>query len=98
MPASIAPPPIRSRKVFFVLYDRLCRQFGPQRWWPADSAWEMMLGAILVQNTAWTNVTTLEMAMMTPIVVIVMVHQSRSGDCLASPAHLAVISGMRPSQ
>lgn len=29
---------------------------GPQRWWPADSKWEIILGAILVQNTNWNNV------------------------------------------
>jgi endonuclease-3 related protein len=38
------------------LYRRLFRHFGPQKWWPAQSAWEMMVGAILTQNTAWTNV------------------------------------------
>jgi endonuclease-3 related protein len=34
----------------------LLKQFGPQRWWPAKSPWEMMVGAILTQNTAWSNV------------------------------------------
>ena len=29
---------------------------GPQRWWPGDSAFEIMVGAVLTQNTAWTNV------------------------------------------
>lgn len=29
---------------------------GPQGWWPADSKWEIILGAILVQNTNWNNV------------------------------------------
>src|SRR5438270_12620166 len=38
------------------LYKRLFRHFGPQHWWPARTAWEMMVGAILTQNTAWTNV------------------------------------------
>ena len=38
------------------VYDRLHAAFGPQRWWPADSALEMMVGAILTQNTAWVNV------------------------------------------
>ena len=28
---------------------------GPQHWWPAESSEEMMLGAILVQNTNWKN-------------------------------------------
>lgn len=38
------------------VYDRLFEHFGPQGWWPADSAWEVMVGAILVQNTSWKNV------------------------------------------
>ena len=29
---------------------------GPQHWWPAGSAFEVVLGAYLTQNTAWTNV------------------------------------------
>ncbi len=38
------------------LYRHLFRHFGPQRWWPARSRFEVMVGAILTQNTAWTNV------------------------------------------
>jgi endonuclease-3 related protein len=38
------------------LYKRLFKHYGPQHWWPADSPWEMMVGAILTQNTSWTNV------------------------------------------
>ncbi len=38
------------------IYDRLYKQYGPQGWWPAESKFEMMIGAILVQNTNWTNV------------------------------------------
>jgi endonuclease-3 related protein len=30
--------------------------FGPQHWWPADSPFEVCLGAILTQNTNWSNV------------------------------------------
>lgn len=37
-------------------YQRLSRHFGPQRWWPARSRWEIMVGAVLTQNTAWRNV------------------------------------------
>jgi endonuclease-3 related protein len=40
--------------------DRLLRElaqgFGPQRWWPAETPFEVMVGAILTQNTSWTNV------------------------------------------
>src|SRR3990172_13387535 len=38
------------------VYDRLLKAFGPQDWWPGDSPLEIMVGAILVQNTAWKNV------------------------------------------
>jgi len=38
------------------IYDRLMRAYGPQHWWPADTATEVVVGAILTQNTAWTNV------------------------------------------
>jgi endonuclease-3 related protein len=38
------------------IYDALSRAFGPMRWWPAETPFEVMVGAILTQNTAWTNV------------------------------------------
>lgn len=37
-------------------YDRLLARYGPQRWWPGDSPFEVMVGALLVQNTNWNNV------------------------------------------
>ncbi|MBO0928324.1 endonuclease III domain-containing protein [Staphylococcus sp. 30400_3112M30941] len=37
------------------LYKILYEHLGPQFWWPADNDIEMMLGAILVQNTKWRN-------------------------------------------
>jgi len=38
------------------IYDRLLGAFGPQGWWPADSPFEVCVGAILTQNTSWANV------------------------------------------
>ena len=38
------------------IYDRLYSQFGPQHWWPAQTRFEVMVGAILTQNTNWGNV------------------------------------------
>lgn len=38
------------------LYRRLYHSYGPQHWWPADNPFEVMAGAVLTQNTAWTNV------------------------------------------
>jgi endonuclease-3 related protein len=34
----------------------LLAAYGPQGWWPARSAWEVVVGAILTQHTSWTNV------------------------------------------
>ncbi len=37
------------------VYDRLLKQYGAQGWWPARSPFEVMVGAVLVQATAWSN-------------------------------------------
>ncbi len=39
-------------KIYHILYNI----FGPQNWWPGDSPFEVAVGAILTQNTNWTNV------------------------------------------
>jgi endonuclease-3 related protein len=39
-----------------IAYDKMLSAFGPQHWWPGDSPFEIMVGAVLVQNTAWRNV------------------------------------------
>lgn len=41
---------------FVEVYQVLDHHYGPQGWWPADDPFEIMVGAILTQNTAWTNV------------------------------------------
>jgi len=41
---------------FQEIHDTLYATFGPQDWWPADSPFEVAVGAVLTQNTAWTNV------------------------------------------
>ncbi len=38
------------------IYDGLFAEYGPQHWWPARTRSEMMIGAVLTQNTAWTHV------------------------------------------
>ena len=38
------------------IYDRLYDAYGPQRWWPGDTPFEIVVGAILTQSAAWTNV------------------------------------------
>ncbi len=37
------------------IYNRLYSHFGPQHWWPGESRWEIMVGAVLTQNTSWRN-------------------------------------------
>jgi endonuclease-3 related protein len=46
----VADPPLRA------VYRALAAHYGPQHWWPARTRFEMMVGAILTQNTAWANV------------------------------------------
>jgi endonuclease III related protein len=38
------------------IFDLLLVAFGKRNWWPGDSPFEVMVGAILTQNTAWRNV------------------------------------------
>lgn len=38
------------------IYETLMNHYGDLGWWPADTPFEVMVGAILTQNTAWTNV------------------------------------------
>lgn len=38
------------------IYSTLQAHFGPQHWWPAESPFEVAVGAVLTQNTAWRNV------------------------------------------
>jgi len=38
------------------IYRALYRAYGPQHWWPGDTPFEVMVGAVLTQNTAWANV------------------------------------------
>jgi len=38
------------------MHDQLAKAYGPQHWWPAEAAFEVILGAYLTQNTAWKAV------------------------------------------
>jgi endonuclease-3 related protein len=38
------------------IYERLWKAYGPQHWWPAESLLEVMVGAVLTQNTNWRGV------------------------------------------
>ncbi|MBI3318452.1 MAG: endonuclease III domain-containing protein [Candidatus Omnitrophica bacterium] len=43
------------RRTLLRLYRRLFDHFGPQHWWPARSPFEVAVGAVLTQSTAWSN-------------------------------------------
>jgi endonuclease-3 related protein len=47
---------MKSRLRIIETYSILFRHFGPQHWWPADTPFEITIGAILTQNTNWGNV------------------------------------------
>lgn len=46
----------RVNKTLLKIYDLSYKRFGPRRWWPGDTRFEIIIGAILTQNTAWGNV------------------------------------------
>ena len=70
-------------------FTTLLAHYGGQGWWPAESPFEVMVGAVLTQNTAWSNV---ERA----------INNLRTADCLAPESILAcptehLASLIRPS-
>jgi endonuclease-3 related protein len=46
----------RTSNLLPAFYDALLAAWGPQHWWPGETPFEVMVGAILTQNTNWTNV------------------------------------------
>ncbi len=46
----------RPSELLVHIYVRLFAAYGPQHWWPADEPFEVMVGAVLTQSTAWANV------------------------------------------
>lgn len=46
----------RASKQLRVFYEHLVRRYGPRQWWPAKTPLEVVIGAYLTQNTAWTSV------------------------------------------
>ncbi|MDH4202048.1 MAG: endonuclease III domain-containing protein [Phycisphaerae bacterium] len=45
-----------NREKLLEIYNRLYTYYGPQHWWPGETRFEIIVGAILTQNTNWTNV------------------------------------------
>jgi len=50
--------PIPAARRLRRMHDQLVNAYGPQHWWPARNAFEVVLGAYLTQNTAWRAVET----------------------------------------
>jgi endonuclease-3 related protein len=47
---------MNNSNILLDIYDRLFKSFGKQHWWPGDTDFEIVIGAILTQNTNWGNV------------------------------------------
>ena len=47
---------MHKRDILLKIYNSLYDFFGPLNWWPGDTPFEIMVGAILTQNTSWSNV------------------------------------------
>ena len=45
-----------NRRVLSGMYRSLFRHYGHRNWWPGETPFEVMIGAILTQNTSWRNV------------------------------------------
>jgi endonuclease-3 related protein len=44
------------KEVLFDIFNRMLDRYGPQSWWPGDTWFEVMVGAVLTQAASWTNV------------------------------------------
>jgi endonuclease III related protein len=61
IPETLTAPPAfdgapRAASVLPAYFQTLSRNLGPMHWWPARTPFEVIVGAILTQNTAWSNV------------------------------------------
>src|SRR5919106_1533374 len=68
------------REIFKWLY----KAHGPQHWWPGDMPFEVMIGAILTQNTAWSNVEKAIASLkaidcLNPEAILALSHESLAG-------------------
>jgi endonuclease III related protein len=44
------------KQLLMEIYDKLYAVYGPRHWWPGETPFEVIVGAILTQNTSWSNV------------------------------------------
>jgi endonuclease-3 related protein len=55
-PVPRRPPRASRDRRLEAIWRALLRRFGPRRWWPARTPFEVVVGAVLTQNTSWKNV------------------------------------------
>ena len=63
------------------IYQKLLSAFGRRHWWPADTAEEVVIGAILAQNVAWDNARkAIEALKKHHLLALAAIHQTGAGD------------------
>ncbi len=80
---------IHGGRRLMAVYRRLHAAHGPQQWWPGDSTFEIMVGAVLTQNTAWTNVEK--------AIANLKLAQALSPEVIAAVPHRRLASWLKPS-
>src|SRR5256712_12661274 len=83
------PPRDLVRARLLRLYRDLLRRFGPQKWWPGRSAFEIAVGAILTQHTAWSQAAR--------AVAALRARRWLSPRALAAPPERALADAIRPA-
>jgi endonuclease-3 related protein len=83
------PPadPVKAR--LLRLHVALHRRFGPQRWWPGRTPYEIAVGAVLTQHTAWTNAAR--------AIAALRAHRLLRADRLAAASEAALAAVIRAS-
>lgn len=71
------------------VYARLHGHHGGQAWWPAETAFEVLVGAVLTQNTAWTNVER--------AIANLRTHGVLEAQAIVAAPHEALAEWIRPS-
>ncbi len=80
---------IHGGRRLMAVYRRLHAAHGPQHWWPGDSAFEIMVGAVLTQNTAWTNVEK--------AIANLKAAKALSAEVIAAAPHRRLAAWLKPS-
>ena len=77
------------RKSLLTVFNLLFSAYGPQHWWPGDTPFEIMVGAVLTQNTAWTNVEK--------AIANLVRHEKLSAASIVAARHDHLANWLRPS-